>query len=177
MFPNADATAVANTMGLQARRNFLPSDISVQFATPPLLPPIQNSQPNYQVCLYNQTAGLLGKLYADLFPVAQNPDLEETYISDLTILFNNTSAIMEDLGNLKMAILTINQLCQAPTRIPAGFPTPNTDAISNAGLNPTGNTAINLINRIWEDMYYGNYEAAQTDYGRLRNVLRPVLGL
>lgn len=175
MFPNA----VANTMDLQPRRNFFPNDTSVQFAAPPLLPPIQNSQPNYQVCLYNQTAGLLGKLYGDLFPIAQDPQLEAQYISDITIIALNSVAIFEDLGNLKMNILIINQLCQAPTRIPAGFQTPNTDPLSTSGLSTPGNQnrALNLINQIWDDMYYGNYEEAQLDYGRLRNFLRPILGL
>lgn len=177
MFPNAEA--ISNTMGLQPRRNFFPNDNSVQFAAPPLLPPIQNSQPNYQVCLYNQTAGLLAKLYGDLFPIAQDPQLEAQYITDLTVLVNNTPAIYEDLGNLKMSILIINQITQRPNHIPAGFRTPNADPLSTSGLSAPGNQnrALNLINRIWDDIFFGNYEQAQLDYGTLRNFLVPILAI
>lgn len=190
MFPNAttisqtlglvSANAVAQTQGLQPNMNQDPNNRAVTYITPALLPPIGNSPANYQVSLSNQLAGQLAKLFQDLFPITTDPFVDESEISNIGVLNNNLNELMSDINQIKMTILTINQITVLPTsRIPTGFRTPNSDSVTTAGLSTAGNNnpVLNIIDQIWTDLDNKDYISAQLDYGILRNLLRPYFGI
>jgi hypothetical protein len=195
-FPNAStisqtqglgsAAAVQQTFGLQPAVIQDPTT-NVTYITAALLPPISNSPANYQQALSNQLAGQLAKLFQDLFPITADPNYQFNDLTNVSVLMNNQSELLNDVQQIKMTILTINQitagpLAVAPTvdnRIPTGFTTPNTSTATEAGLSTdtNNNPVLDIVDDLWIQINEGNFGAAQDDYALLRAPLRNYFNL
>ncbi len=151
---------------------------SVPVITPAPFPPVGNAQPDLRITLSNQLALQLGTFFQNLFPVAQDFEDQSLTITDQTILQERVDALVQQLLQIQMTIVTINQLTTLSTsRIPDGYVTggPAADPLSIAGL--VNNVVLNTINNIYIDLTTSAFSAAQSDYATLRDQLRPYFGL
>ncbi len=162
------------TIGLQGVNNN-----NINFITPADAPAVTNTTATNNTTLKNQLAALLGKLFQDLFPIDADYQYAAEYISDSATLLNNQSTILNDIEQIKAAVLTINQL--APTaadRIPVGYTIgdANAGSVSIAGLTTADNqnTVLVSINNIYEDVITESWTAAQADYAALRDQITPL---
>ena len=165
-------------MLFKAQKRLLP----MTFITPAPFPMVTNAQPNLQVTLSNQLALQLAKLFQDLFPINQDYREEASTITDPSTLEGRVNLLLEDIGNIKMTILTINQITTlAASRIPAGYTPggPNADPTNIAGLDTSSNpnAVLNTLNLLYDDITDLAFASAQSDYATLRGQLQPYFGL